>query len=184
MTGYTGKGKPSSYWRILVFLMAVARTLIADHMLGTLTRWMRLAGISCTYARDLGIVEDDALLRACMKEDALLLTQDEALARKARDYIRCIRVPQGKVRMQLSFVLHALDIRLPRNIEPRLCTACGSMLSRAVREEVRDAVHSRVLSSHRFFWKCTNSACQSIFWKGSHWKRIRLTLSRLRRTQS
>ncbi|PIT85073.1 hypothetical protein COU36_05350, partial [Candidatus Micrarchaeota archaeon CG10_big_fil_rev_8_21_14_0_10_59_7] len=87
---------------------------LADVMLGRLARWLRLLGVETFYA-DKKAADDDVIRRA-MRFDAILLTRDELLAEKAKDYVRVFRPSSNDSLEQLRQVTQEFRIRIPKKI--------------------------------------------------------------------
>lgn len=148
--------------------------LLADAMLGKLTKWLRLAGVEVEYSRE---ADDETLLKRALRENLVLLTRDEQLAARARGYVRTVRVKSNNPEKQLLEVAKALKI----NLKPtaKICSHCGSALKRVAKKSVEGKMFPRVYRSHRVFWQC--AGCGQVYWKGSHWKGITKALKKAKR---
>ncbi|MBS1263117.1 MAG: hypothetical protein MAG715_00286 [Methanonatronarchaeales archaeon] len=141
--------------------------LLVDDMLGSLARWLRIAGHDVLYGGD---VEggDDALLRRSREEGRVLVTRDVELASRSGD---SVLLGTRDLDEQLSKVADALGLELEPVMER--CTLCNSELvpAESVDEDYvpEDAEDLMVCSS-----------CGRYYWRGSHWERIRERLGRIR----
>ena len=75
---------------------------LADLMLKKLARWLRVLGVSTLYAGDFRIREDDELIKLALKKKAVLLTRDEKLFNKARDYTQVLLIKSIYLSKQLK----------------------------------------------------------------------------------
>ena len=144
-------------------------------MLGKLARWLRLLGVKVVYARDLS--EDDDLVKASRRLNAVLLTRDEALAARAKDYCRVVLLKENDSFKQLRAI--AKQFKIPLKLASSRCPVCSSPIKRVPKKDVAGLVFPRVYRAHRVFWRCTNKSCKQVYWRGSHWTSIRKKLKKL-----
>ena len=126
-------------------------------MLGKLARWLRILG----YDTELASREKDSelIVRARM-EGRILLTRDKS--------IQGIHLPDG-LEDQLVFLAKNLGMKIPSEPQPRYCPACNGEL-----EPIQGGLPEGV--DHG--WKCRK--CGKLYWEGSHWRRMRTFLARVR----
>jgi uncharacterized protein with PIN domain len=62
------------------------------------------------------------------------------------------------------------------------CMACNGMLATIARSDVAALVPLRVYRRFRSFKQC--GACQQVYWRGTHFVRLRRLVARLRSTRS
>jgi uncharacterized protein with PIN domain len=149
-------------------------------MLGKLCRWLRILGFDCEYAgKD---AEDEEVLRKAINSNRILLTRDEELARKARDYCKAFLVKSNNLENQFAEVAAEFALELKPLSKRSLCPACGGEIKRVSKQTVKNHVFPRVFKRHREFWQCT--ACGKIYWKGTHWREIKATAARIKRLVS
>jgi uncharacterized protein with PIN domain len=148
---------------------------LADHMLGSLARWLRFFGFDCAYPDALS---DKELKEIAKKEERILLTRDKELSR-AKDittlYIESTDMEEQLVRVVLEFHLKPTDA-LSR------CSLCNSILEKIEKSEVKGKVPENVFSLQNEFWKCNR--CGKYYWKGTHYQGIKKTLEELERKSS
>jgi uncharacterized protein with PIN domain len=154
------------------------KRFLADGMLGSLCRWLRILGFECELASR---EEDDALVKRALGSGLILLTRDAELLGKASDYVRCALVPEASLRLQIAWVAHEFKLSLPRAPQPRLCPACGSALKRLRKSLAKERVFARIYERNRNFWSCSNKSCNAIYWKGSHWQSISAEIDEIRK---
>ena len=155
-------------------------TFLADLMLGSLCRWLRMMGYSCAYPTTKDPkkpVSDDALIRLASKEHRILLTRDEELAARAKSYSRVLLLESTRLSEQLRTVRKAFGLKPKGSISKSRCPKCDGILLRVSKASIKGAVWPFVYSHHSAFWCC--QSCGQIYWKGTHWDKISRRLSAL-----
>jgi hypothetical protein len=151
--------------------------LVADSMLGRLTRWLRLSGYDVKYIS--GASEDEELLDLATAERRVLLTRDAALYRSARKRgVRTVFVESGDIVEQLKQVIGALGVHLYNTPSFSRCPVCNGKIRGEDREELEGELPENVLMGTRKFWRCTD--CGKIYWEGKHWENIRKIIEEVR----
>jgi uncharacterized protein with PIN domain len=139
-------------------------------MLGSLTRWLRIIGYDTEYKRN---SDDDSLMDEAYKENRVLVTRDRELFLRARKrgLVSVLIESEGDVK-QLSEIAKKMGLIL----EPRenRCPKCNGLLLKKDKEELKGRVPSASLKAFNEFWVC--DSCGSVYWKGSHWGQILLTI--------
>jgi uncharacterized protein with PIN domain len=133
---------------------------IADAMLGSLAKRMRLLGYDVLYDPN---TTDNEVLRLALEQGRMILTRDAGLASRplARDHIL---IQSDLVEEQLSQIL-ALFLASDQESLTR-CSVCNEPLATFDKKEARDLVPDHVFSTINEFWRCGN--CGRVYWKGSH----------------
>ena len=145
--------------------------LLLDVMCGGLDSYLRMCDYDTVYAGDRGVEADDALLEIARAEDRTLLTRDVALADRAED---SILLESREVEIQLAELADA-GLELTLADEPAFCGRCNGSLEPVDRtastpEYAPDPGDIAV-------WRCMG--CGQHFWRGSHWKQVETTLSKI-----
>lgn len=136
---------------------------VADCMLGTLAKWLRLVGYDVAYSRD---ADDDDLVRRAVREDRILLTRDNILAKRRLLRGRCVFVEGEKSAEQLREVLRKLSLRVePGDIFTR-CIMCNGEIETVDKLSVKDMVPPYVYRTQKTFGRCRS--CGKIYWRGTH----------------
>ncbi len=149
---------------------------VVDGMLGKLARWLRMLGHDVDYdsARS-----DDALLDLAEKEQAVILTRDEELHRRARArQVLGFLVTGDREEVRLAEVAREYGIPLVINMSLTKCPRCGAALTKVSKLGLETTVHEASLRLYNEFWRCESNSCGKIYWMGSHWKQIESTLAR------
>lgn len=144
---------------------------IADAHLGGLARMLRMAGFDTLYDKQ----GDDADIASIAEtEERVVLTRDrDLLMRKGivhGCYVRALKAEQ-----QLQEVASRLDL-LPSMRPFTLCLRCNAPLKEVTRAEIDAPLPPAVEANQTVFSTC--ALCQGVFWKGSHWQRMRAVLMR------
>lgn len=149
---------------------------VVDGMLGSFTRWLRILGYEAEYFND---ASDDFLLKKTASQEAILLTSDVELFRRASARGLFAFVVKGEDEAQrLASVASRWGLRLDFDEVLSKCPNCGATLRMANIEEVQDKVPAGTLKRYQEFWVCT--CCGKAYWRGRHWKRINETLASAR----
>ncbi len=128
-------------------------------MLGTLAKWLRVAGADCAYAHGM---EDDELVEVAAS-GRRVLTRDRTLAR------RCgkggLYVASDELEEQIRQVFQAMP-SLMDGVPLSRCLVCNVPVERVGIEDVRASVPEGVVQRHDEFWSC--GRCGRVYWKGTH----------------
>lgn len=149
---------------------------LADAMLGSLARKLRIFGFDTTY---LPHVSDSSLLKTGMEQSRIILTCDKEL------FKRILKLGARGVLLSccgdfkdLVHTLSKLGINSMRfdSIKSR-CAMCNSELILSNPSEVQGKVPDELLKRYDKFFMC--SGCRKIYWEGSHYKHMRDMARRL-----
>lgn len=140
--------------------------LLADAMLGSLARWLRLLGYDTLYMRD----EDHAIAQRCRAEGRILLTRDHQLAE--RRGLQVILITPQKLEAQIRQVIQTIGPLDPA--VPHRCMACNVPLQAISPETAAPLVPPYVARTQTTFHQCPE--CGKITWPGTHWDKIQRRL--------
>ena len=136
---------------------------VADAMLGTLAKWLRILGYDTLFDPEL---DDHQLVRLARAEDRMLLTRDRELAR--RRGVRVLLIVSEHLEEQ---VVQALtDLELEPDAAFSRCPVCNVPLEPVNLDTVRARVPAYVAQTHKNFKLC--SGCQRVYWRGTHWQQM------------
>ncbi|MCX6967818.1 MAG: Mut7-C RNAse domain-containing protein [Verrucomicrobia bacterium] len=139
---------------------------VADAMLQSLAKWIRLLGYDCA-AGDL--FHGRALLEKAVAENRWVLTRNRRLPEEmphillARAEIHLVASEQlpGQLRELVDrFALDPVAFRFTR------CLVCNEPLFPTTKSQVADLLPPSVLETKDRFWRC--HSCGRVFWQGSH----------------
>jgi uncharacterized protein with PIN domain len=132
----------------------------ADHMLGRLAKWLRIAGQDVIYGRHL---TGYGLIHAARAEDRLILTRDRRLKQKQPPAF--LLIESDCYRDQLRQVIRECGLDIQKKPFTR-CVECNALLQPRSKEEVRSLVPPYVYSSQQEFVCCP--VCRRIYWAATH----------------
>ncbi len=155
-----------------------ARTrFVADAMLGSLCRKLRALGFDTSYYN---AGNDSGMMKAARAQGRIILTSDRSLAASASSkglgVILVAGNSDGERISVISRAAAASGTRLVRG-EP-LCSLCGGELLPLRKADVSRGVPPSVVVRHRLFYRCRS--CGHLYWRGSHWKKLRSLSRRLK----
>jgi hypothetical protein len=136
---------------------------IADAMLGTLAKWLRILGYDTLFDASLN---DHQLARLARAEDRVLLTRDRELAR--RRGLHALLVAGEHLDDQVRQVLSELSL-VPDGAFSR-CPVCNQPLEAIDRETAQARVPAYVVQTYDSFSCCP--ACRRVYWRGTHWQQM------------
>jgi uncharacterized protein with PIN domain len=143
---------------------------VADAMLGTLAKWLRILGYDALFDTSLN---DNELVRLARAEDRVLLTRDHELAQ--RRGVQTLLIHDEELDGQIHQVLADLDLE-PAQAFSR-CPVCNEPLEPLDPQAARARVPAYVARTQRTFKICP--VCQRVYWRGTHWQRMEKRLEKL-----
>lgn len=135
---------------------------IADTMLGTLARWLRIFGFDTIYARDM---DDDEIIIIAQEESRTIISRDREL---------CGRVPGSilledtELKKQIRAVLELHEPDKSKTLTR--CLECNAPLESVGKERVMDMLPESIRELHDEFWLC--ATCHKAYWRGSHYRNM------------
>ncbi|MFW6070542.1 MAG: Mut7-C RNAse domain-containing protein [bacterium] len=150
---------------------------LLDVHLGQLATYLRLLGFDALYRND---YDDEELADLAAESGRVLLSRDRRLLmRKQVVYGFCLRTRDPQA--QLEAVLRRFD--LYGQIDPwQRCLACNGRLRPVPKEEVLDRLEPKTKKYYDEFHICEE--CGKIYWKGSHFPRMRRFIARVSQTKT
>jgi len=138
---------------------------VADAHLGRLAAYLRMVGFDTVYRSD---YEDEELAEISANQKRILLTRDRGVLKRnivTRGY--CLRSTDP--RDQLAEVLQRFD--LSASIAPfQRCVHCNELLQPTAKQLIGHRLQPETRQCYDEFCMCP--ACQRIYWKGSHYRRM------------
>jgi uncharacterized protein with PIN domain len=143
----------------------VSLRFVADNMLGSLARKLRLLGIDTAYIRD---TDDSELKYLVRSQSRILLTRDMNLSRNLGDLAWL--VTGRNAREEFLSISKKLSIADCQPDPFSRCLECNEELVPLNSTRVRDKVPPYVLESKASFFGCPS--CERVYWEGTHSKRM------------
>jgi len=147
---------------------------LADEMNGDIARWLRIIGFDCLYFT--GDNLDNKLLEIAESENRILLTSDRELYQRAiRRYIGAVYTSGENTEIKLRKIFNILNLNTYVNSLKYRCPVCNTVLVQRESRELDLPAH--IKNNHKTVYVCEK--CGKVYWKGSHWAKIRDTFRRL-----
>ena len=139
---------------------------VADTHLGRLAAYLRMLGFDTLYQNDYA---NEDLARLSAGEDRILLTRDRGLLMRTA-VTRGWYVRATEPALQLVELIQRFG--LARAITPfRRCMHCNAVLRPIPKETISDRLLPQTREHFDEFYNCPQ--CGRIYWKGSHYRRMR-----------
>jgi uncharacterized protein with PIN domain len=141
---------------------------VADHMLGSLARWLRMMGYDTVYDKAL---DDAGISRLARAENRFILTRDKELGKEPGSLL----IEKDDLDSQLRDTAKRYGLRFD---ESRIrCSQCNGELVDLPKDEAEGKVPQGAFAANQKFWRC--SRCGKLYWKGTHWNGITDRLRKL-----
>jgi uncharacterized protein len=149
---------------------------VADGMLGSLSRWLRMMGHDVEYST---LLDDDALLALAKEEGRVLLTRDLELYKRANaKKIEVFYVEGNNEADRLAALAERFGLGLEIDLRTSRCPKCNALIQPASKMCVADKVEKKTFTHYDEFWECPK--CSKVYWQGSHWPKIQATLEEVK----
>jgi uncharacterized protein with PIN domain len=142
---------------------------VADAHLGKLAKYLRLYGFDTLYRNDIG---DGEIISLAETGRRIVLTRDRDLLKNKR-VTRGYYVHAQQPDNQLLEVLTRLDLRNAARPFTR-CIVCNGLVQAVDKKSIEKILLPKTQLYYHEFWQC--DSCKRIYWKGSHWERMRRSL--------
>lgn len=158
-------------------------------MLGKFGKILRILGFDTLIASP--NLSDTEILNQCLTENRYLITNDKRFHDRMHDKTNdngskaksllldstADQVDQLKVFFDyFSIDSSFIDLNNPDAFLSR-CTLCNGKLNEIAKEEVKDKINEGTYNNQSKFWIC--SVCKNVYWIGSHWNNIKLSLEKI-----
>ena len=134
---------------------------IADHMLGSLARWLRIMGYDTVYDKSL---DDPGIANLARAESRFILTRDRELAREPG----ALMIEADDLDLQLKAITEKYGLKFHDDLIR--CSACNGELADLEKAQAKEFAPEGAFENNEKFWKC--SKCGKVYWKGTHWHGI------------
>jgi hypothetical protein len=143
---------------------------IPDVHLGKLARYLRMAGFDVLYKNN---VTDNDLVKISLDEKRTILTRDRDIL-KRNEINHGYWVRNKTAEDQFKEVIERFQLKNLINEFTR-CLECNTLLNKVDKENVISQLPPKVKEWHNEFYECPG--CKKIYWKGSHYERMKLIIS-------
>jgi uncharacterized protein with PIN domain len=145
---------------------------IVDVHLGKLAKYLRLCGFETHYSKD---YDDNEIIRTALAEKLIILTHDLGIL-KNRLVTHGYWVRSQFPEEQLREVLLRFDLK--DLIKPfTRCLICDNILLDVNKDEVQDNLLPKTRLYFQEYKKCP--VCGRIYWKGSHFDRMKKNIEKI-----
>ena len=145
---------------------------VADGMLGSLSRWLRMMGHNVEYSTSF---DDDKLLALAKEEERVLLTRDlELYKRSTARGVDAFYVEGKNEAERLAAIAGRFGIGLEVDLRTSRCSRCNTTIQEAAKTCIADRVEKNTFAHYDEFWECPK--CGKFYWQGAHWPKILATL--------
>jgi len=135
---------------------------IADVHLGSLARYMRMAGLDTFYENTINNCD---MVKLSLSENRAILTRDRELL-KRNDITHGYFVRRNTAEEQLKEVVNRFNLKA--EVKPfSRCMECNTSFNAVDEEIISDRLPEKVKLYHDTFYICRS--CNKIYWKGSHY---------------
>lgn len=143
---------------------------VADSMLGSIARKLRIFGFDTLYVKN---AEDSEILKIGMSQGRVILTADREFFKRIVKAGTPGVLVAGKG--EVEDLVHILSKNRIRSAEAgrigSRCSICNGLLAPKSTGSVKGSVPEKVAASHQAFFQCME--CNKVYWEGSHLRRIR-----------
>ena len=145
---------------------------LADHMLGSLAKWLRFFGFDTAYPK---VLPDKELIALAKREERIVLTRDKDLANVKG--IDALYIESTDLEEQLTEVIVRYNLKITKEFSR--CSLCNSILIEVEKSQVKGKVPEKVYNWQDEYWECPK--CKKYYWQGTHFKGIKEKLEKLKR---
>ena len=138
---------------------------LADRMVGTLAKWLRILGYDTVYMPE---ASPASVKREAHRQGRLLLTRRTCFLNQ-KDVPPFVFIRADRFREQLKQVCTDLQLTVSSSLLRR-CSVCNQELETIDRERVQSRVPAYVWRTQSAFFRCRQ--CQRIYWNATHRERI------------
>lgn len=147
---------------------------IADAMLGSLSRKLRMLGYDTLYCRE---GNDTILVKRAIGEDRQILTRKTPLSKRKDCKDKLLFITYNEPSRQIIQVIKHYKLTFHPLLFATRCLLCNNRLEQIPVDLARAQVPDYVLNTQKNFSFCPH--CKKIFWKGTHYENMLKTVSRL-----
>ena len=150
---------------------------IANSNAGKLAKWLRMIGYDTLFFKD---IDDDRLIEVALREGRVVLTKDTQLMKRkivTNGQVKVLLLQDDDSKEQLRQVVKILNLDCYLKQFTR-CLECNQSLEPKTKEEVKDLVPPYVSRTQSQYMQCPS--CHRVYWRGTHWQRMKRELDKLK----
>lgn len=141
---------------------------IADGMLGSLARKLRIYGFDVLYDAE---ILDENILTIAKDDDRIILTSDKDLHNRALlNDLKSIFLSEDEDEDRVASVFKRVGLKPELNPMNSRCPLCNGDIKEVDKNKVKNVPES-ILKKHDHFYSCVG--CGKTYWIGSHWLRLK-----------
>jgi len=152
---------------------------IVDSNVGKLARWLRMLGYDTLFINN---IDDEELIAIGLKEKRVLLTKDTQIMLRrvvTSGRLKALLIVDDNPKAQLRQVVAALKLDQERKFTR--CLECNELLVTRSKDQVQDSVPPYVFKTQSQYFQCPT--CHRIYWRGTHWQRMKQEVETLMGTE-
>jgi uncharacterized protein len=145
-------------------------TFLADAMLGSIARKLRIFGFDTLYVAH---AHDNEILKMGIDQNRVILTADKELFKRiVKAGTRGVLVSCSSDAEDLVHILSKNGITsIDLNGIGSRCSICNGLLTGRTPVQVKNTIPDKVAACHSEFFQCVD--CSKVYWEGGHLRRIR-----------
>ena len=145
---------------------------VADVHLGKLARLLRMLGFDTAYRNN---VTDREIIELAVDERRIVLTRDRGLLKNnAVTHGCCVRSEDPQ--LQVREIIRRFD--LSSSVKPfHRCMVCNGILVVTAKADIVDRLPPDTVRYFNEFFRCER--CGKVFWKGSHFERMKKSVQEM-----
>ncbi len=149
---------------------------VVDAMLGNLSRKLRILGFDSKY---FSAIEDKQLIELAKKENCVIVTKDEGLAKTADNIGISVVLIRGNDEInQIIEIANKIGLsNFVMDTNSARCVNCNGRLESVKKSGLENKIPTGVYEKQDQFWICVD--CQKIYWAGTHFKKLQEFVARL-----
>ena len=138
---------------------------LADCMLGTLSRWLRILGYDAEYSRR---PVNREIMQQALTDDRQVLTRNTRLhAGAVEDIGRICTIKSNDPVLQVREVIVHYHLTISMSAHLTRCLVCNTRLVKTSPLLLASMVPEYILTTRKIFLSCPR--CQKVYWRGSHY---------------
>lgn len=151
---------------------------IVDHNVAKLARWLRMMGYDTTIFDE---PDDWQMIRNALAENRIIITKDTGVMKRriiTSGKLRALHIKGDIPDKQIQQIIKTFQLDNKKSLS--LCLECNTHLVDIDKDKIKDRVPPYVYRTKSQFVECP--VCRRVYWQGTHWKAMMLTLEKLQKT--